>query len=684
MALKILLADDSMTAQNMGKKILLDAGYDVVAVSNGAAAIKKIASDRPDIIILDVYMPGYTGLEVCERVKAAHETAHTPVLLTVGKMEPFKPEDANRVKADGVMVKPFEATDLIAVMQNFGKQGSGSANGRTSQDTSPRSGTYVDTVPIAPPEEVPHEDTVRLTTEQLRAFQDETYKDWAAPSEPVRPQVNTVAGIAIPAQVFDEVNHVITPSPISYGQKDDSAEKEQPEPFAASSVLEALNREDALEYLATATPQSVAEPDITLADATVVEAPSVPEVLLQPVQEETSAVLESAAQPFFSVQAADEQSAPSLELAVTSPAFVEPVFQELETGAPVADMPAFIDQLQEFEPNVAAPVDVVGEAVPELEINSPPELRAEQVVVAADPALITDPDDLAGFITKFGAPGGNEIDVGLVSDLPAEQFAAVTQPLSPLPEEVAAEIAAVLGTPLEPQAESSVEQTQTYTHVADEIGGTPSEAPAGLSDAMVAYVPGLDEFSAAIVQQPGHRISDTSAEEVGKLASIAFEQSTVELRPDVSEPMQVVAETPAPAVEETAAPEAALSAVAGIGAMSGTGYFTSPYEAEPEQVADSFDTPAVSVEAAPEAASPEETSLAEAVVYHASGDAELSEQLAAALSKTEAEQQAASAEQAAEVKDPGATDLRLSEAVARAIERLKPQLITEIIKELRK
>jgi CheY-like chemotaxis protein len=78
-----------MTAQNMGKKILVDAGYEVVAVSNGAAAIKKISSERPDIAILDEYMPGYTGSEVCERVKASAETSKIPVLLTVGKMEPF-------------------------------------------------------------------------------------------------------------------------------------------------------------------------------------------------------------------------------------------------------------------------------------------------------------------------------------------------------------------------------------------------------------------------------------------------------------------------------------------------------------------------------------------------------------------------------------------------------------------
>src|SRR5947208_8490708 len=108
-----------MTAQNMGKRILSEGGYDVVAVSNGAAAVKKIAEQKPDIIILDVYMPGYSGLEVCEKVRGSLETLKIPVLLTVGKMEPYKPEDANRVKADGVIIKPFEASDLLAIMKKF-------------------------------------------------------------------------------------------------------------------------------------------------------------------------------------------------------------------------------------------------------------------------------------------------------------------------------------------------------------------------------------------------------------------------------------------------------------------------------------------------------------------------------------------------------------------------------------
>lgn len=116
MARKILLADDSVTAQNMGRKILTDAGYEVLTVNNGSAALKKVAEHKPDLIVLDVYMPGYSGLEVCQRLKENRETARIPILLTVGKLEPFKPEEARRVKADAYVVKPFEASELLTAL----------------------------------------------------------------------------------------------------------------------------------------------------------------------------------------------------------------------------------------------------------------------------------------------------------------------------------------------------------------------------------------------------------------------------------------------------------------------------------------------------------------------------------------------------------------------------------------
>jgi CheY-like chemotaxis protein len=119
LARKILLADDSVTAQNMGRKILADAGYEVIAVNNGSAALKKIAELKPDLVILDVYMPGYSGLEVCQRLKESQETARIPVLLTVGKLEPFKPEEAQRVRAEGFIVKPFEASELLSTLSKL-------------------------------------------------------------------------------------------------------------------------------------------------------------------------------------------------------------------------------------------------------------------------------------------------------------------------------------------------------------------------------------------------------------------------------------------------------------------------------------------------------------------------------------------------------------------------------------
>jgi CheY-like chemotaxis protein len=113
---KILLADDSVTAQNMGRRILTEAGYEVITVNNGAAAMKKISEIKPDLVVLDVHMPGYGGLEICQRLREMPKLSRIPVLLTVGKLEPFRPDDARRVNADAFVIKPFEATELLAVL----------------------------------------------------------------------------------------------------------------------------------------------------------------------------------------------------------------------------------------------------------------------------------------------------------------------------------------------------------------------------------------------------------------------------------------------------------------------------------------------------------------------------------------------------------------------------------------
>lgn len=154
MPLNILLADDSMTAQNMAKKILSEAGYEVTTVSNGAAALKKIAERTPDLVILDIYMPGYTGLEVCERVKRAAATSSVPVLLSVGKLEPYREQDATAVQADGVIIKPFEASELVTIVTNVILRVSGA--------TRPTAPTAIQASPTVQPEPLPAVDTEPL------------------------------------------------------------------------------------------------------------------------------------------------------------------------------------------------------------------------------------------------------------------------------------------------------------------------------------------------------------------------------------------------------------------------------------------------------------------------------------------------------------------------------------------
>jgi len=119
MALTILLADDSVPAQNMGKKILSDAGYEVLTVGNGLEALRKLAETVPDIAILDIFMPGYSGLEICQKLRASAATAALPVILTVGKLEPYRPEDGESVHSNAVIVKPFAAAELISAVRSL-------------------------------------------------------------------------------------------------------------------------------------------------------------------------------------------------------------------------------------------------------------------------------------------------------------------------------------------------------------------------------------------------------------------------------------------------------------------------------------------------------------------------------------------------------------------------------------
>ena len=113
MAKTILLADDSITIQKVVELTFSDGDYNVVAVSNGARAIERLAELQPDIILSDIIMPEKNGYEVCEFVKSHPEYRHIPVVLLTGTFEPFDPDRAEKAGCDAVVTKPFESQSLI-------------------------------------------------------------------------------------------------------------------------------------------------------------------------------------------------------------------------------------------------------------------------------------------------------------------------------------------------------------------------------------------------------------------------------------------------------------------------------------------------------------------------------------------------------------------------------------------
>lgn len=111
----ILLADDSPHAQRMGELILREEGFDVTTVSDGAAALVRIAETDPDLIIADALLPGRNGYDLCRQVKRWRP--HVRVILTAGQLETLDEEEAKLAGCDATLRKPFEASVAAAVIR---------------------------------------------------------------------------------------------------------------------------------------------------------------------------------------------------------------------------------------------------------------------------------------------------------------------------------------------------------------------------------------------------------------------------------------------------------------------------------------------------------------------------------------------------------------------------------------
>jgi CheY-like chemotaxis protein len=113
---RILLADDSPHAQRMGERILREEGFEVVSLTDGKAALLRLADVDPDLILADVFLPGWSGFDLCRHVKSDPALRHVRVVLTAGLLEPFDENQAKRAGCDAILKKPFEASKLMSTI----------------------------------------------------------------------------------------------------------------------------------------------------------------------------------------------------------------------------------------------------------------------------------------------------------------------------------------------------------------------------------------------------------------------------------------------------------------------------------------------------------------------------------------------------------------------------------------
>ena len=111
---KILVVDDQPSNVKLLRIKLSKEGYDVVEAANGREALARVVSDAPDLVLLDVMMPGMNGYDACRRIKERETNGFLPVILVTAKTETEALIEGFEAGADDYVTKPFKPVELLA------------------------------------------------------------------------------------------------------------------------------------------------------------------------------------------------------------------------------------------------------------------------------------------------------------------------------------------------------------------------------------------------------------------------------------------------------------------------------------------------------------------------------------------------------------------------------------------
>ncbi len=117
---KILVVDDSPTERHVLTEMLLKAGYTVIVADSGEQAIEVSKKEIPDLILMDVVMPGMNGYQATRTITREEATRHIPVIMCTSKGQETDRIWGMRQGAHDYMVKPIESAALLAKIAGLG------------------------------------------------------------------------------------------------------------------------------------------------------------------------------------------------------------------------------------------------------------------------------------------------------------------------------------------------------------------------------------------------------------------------------------------------------------------------------------------------------------------------------------------------------------------------------------
>lgn len=122
---KILIIEDEEAIRFILEKRLSDAGYFVISAENGLEGLNKARKENPDLILLDLMLPGIDGYQVCSILKRDRRYTHIPIIILTARIQQKDYELAMQVGADAFLTKPFESQVLLSKIEELLKNNKG-------------------------------------------------------------------------------------------------------------------------------------------------------------------------------------------------------------------------------------------------------------------------------------------------------------------------------------------------------------------------------------------------------------------------------------------------------------------------------------------------------------------------------------------------------------------------------